>query len=98
MHEFTLCSHVEYDCPACLEKVTRVPQSCLEVVFPDATEEFYAVILPNQADSLGHSKELTKKYQCSLVQIQSPFMLSGLWIPRVLSLLVGLFVSPSASS
>lgn len=44
-----------------------------------------------------------KKYKCPfafklLVQIQLPFLLTGLWPPRVLSLLAGLFVSLSASS
>lgn len=46
--EFTLCSPVEGGCPAQLEKVTAASQSCLEMVCPDATEEFHAVILPNQ--------------------------------------------------
>lgn len=45
--EFPSCS-VERGCPARLEKVTTASQSCLEMVCPDATEEFYAVILPNQ--------------------------------------------------
>lgn len=53
--EFTLCS-VEHGCPAHLEKVTTASQSCLEMVCPDAIEEFYAVILPNQdSEGLGCS-------------------------------------------
>lgn len=102
--EFTLCSPVERGCPSRLEKVTMASQSCFKMVCPDATEEFYAVILPHQdGERLGCFLGLAKKHKCPfifkvLVQIQLPFMLTALWTPRVLSLLAGLFVSPSASS